>query len=257
MSELYRVYEWRSPEHKSYIGYTGLPMNKRSCGQNGWGYLQMEGTPIAEAVKKFSFENMEQNILRLCTTKEEAQFYERYYILMKDTLYPNGYNTNFGTLSNKEKKEKVYGRKPGWPTPSVGISRTDEVKEKIRETAVSKGQMNGQSVVQKDDDGNIVNTYSSISEAARAVDGSADKIRTCLRGKKKHYRDYRWETCGDIVSENEPIHIFQYVNKNFEPVAEYKSLKEAERETGISRKMIRDCINGKRERAGNYFWERA
>lgn len=255
MSELYRVYEWRSPEHKSYIGYTGLPMNKRSCGQNGWGYLQMEGTPIAEAVKKFSFENMEQNILRLCITKEEAQFYERYYILMKDTLYPNGYNTNFGTHPNIEKKEKVIKTgKPGWPAPPSGVPRTDEVKEKLRNISVSR---NGQSVIQKDDDGNTVNIYSSISEAAESVDGDSEKIRLCLRGQRKHYRGYRWETNGIEVGVNNPVRILQYVNKNYEPVAEYGSLREAERETGVNRRLIRDCIDGKRERAGNYIWERA
>lgn len=91
--KLWRIYGYRSPENKWYIGQTIQNVNRRA--KSGAGYL-VYLNPFAEAIMKYGWDNMEQNILRLCTSQEEANYWEKFYIDQYNSVYPNGYNIQEG-----------------------------------------------------------------------------------------------------------------------------------------------------------------
>jgi hypothetical protein len=54
-------------------------------------------------------------------------------------------------------------------------------------------KINKRAVVQLDKNNNIINTFSSLKEAARAVNGNSSNIRKVLQGKRKSSSGYYWK----------------------------------------------------------------
>lgn len=171
----------------------------------------MKKCPIfGEAIQKFGWENMEQNILRLCLTKEEADYWERYYIKEKNSLYPNGYNLQDGGQSahahdytKKRMSESQTGRKHT-PEELMKMSEsnkgkhlfTDEMRRKSRETHLNADYIS-KGVRKLSIDGQILGEYPSISEACRQMELVPNKcvsaISACCKGKSNTAFGYRWE----------------------------------------------------------------
>lgn len=120
-------------------------------------------------------------------------------------------------------------------------------------------------------DGEFIATYESIMDAARAVGliKHSDFIGQCCKGTRKATRNSIWRYAGELLTKEHidwvnsrkevevktpPIN--QYT-RGGEFVAQYKSISEAERKTGISSSTISSCILKKplRKTAGGYVWK--
>ena len=143
---IWRIYRYYNPiEDKSYVGQTTLNVNYRANHGNGY----TEGTPFREAINLYGWENFEQSILRLCTSKEEADQYERYFIEKYNTIYPNGYNLQNGgwkhrklhSITVQKMSEAHKGLFAGENHPMYNRHHTEEAKKKISES--SKGRSAG------------------------------------------------------------------------------------------------------------------
>lgn len=96
---IWRIYRYYNPiEDKSYIGQTTNNVNRR-IGKHGHKYKK--GTPFREAIDKYGLDNFEQSILRLCTSQEEADQYERHFIEKYNTIFPSGYNLQSGGIIHR------------------------------------------------------------------------------------------------------------------------------------------------------------
>lgn len=69
---------------------------------------------------------------------------------------------------------------------------------------------------------------------------------------KRHIEEHKEKTLKAIIEKNSKP-IYQYT-LNGELVAEYESLAEAERQTGIKNTNISSCCKNKRNKAGGYVW---
>lgn len=133
---IWRIYRYYNPiEDKSYVGQTSTNVNIRA-GKNGYRYPK--GFPFREAIDKYGWENFEQSILRLCTSQEEADQYERYFIEKYNTIFPNGYNMESGGKSgnsvNDISKQKMSDSKKGDKSFWYGQHHSEETKKKIAES---------------------------------------------------------------------------------------------------------------------------
>ena len=99
-------------DNKSYIGwYSKCNSDEEFQKSNYWG----SGKYIKKAIKYHGKENFERKtLLRGIKTLEELFFWERFYIGVKNTKYPNGYNLTDGgegllNPSDEIREKKIKG----------------------------------------------------------------------------------------------------------------------------------------------------
>ena len=134
----YKVYKHTSPSGKVYIGITCQELRRRFM--NGRGYKQCPR--IANAIKKYGWDNFKHEILFEGLTKEEAEkkeieLIQKYKSNDKRFGYniDNGGNTS-GTHSEATKRKISEGNK--------GRIVTEETKAKWRRTFMANGSGKGE-----------------------------------------------------------------------------------------------------------------
>ena len=105
MENNYCIYVHRNPNNsKQYIGQSNNP-------QKRWqqGYIN---TRFGDVINELGgIDKFEHFILKDKLTKEEANYWEEYYIKMYDTTNPNfGYNTLLGRLDKNTKNNRMIQR---------------------------------------------------------------------------------------------------------------------------------------------------
>ena len=104
----YCVYVHVAPNDKHYVRQTGVKFWKR-WGPNGNGYKNGNQRYFERAINKYGWDNFEHVILKENLTKEEADYWEKYYINLWDTTNPDkGYNiTPRGNGEGKKLSEET------------------------------------------------------------------------------------------------------------------------------------------------------
>lgn len=124
---MYKIYYYKSPEEKYYIGHTKRTIQRRAKS----GYYSCP--KFYEAIQKFGgLKNYERGIIKEVETKEEALYWEDFYTQYYDSQ-DNGYNIKSGAKQNEETAKKISeGHK--------GVSVSEETKEKLRQANLGKKQ---------------------------------------------------------------------------------------------------------------------
>jgi group I intron endonuclease len=118
MESAYCIYIHKNKiNNKIYVGQTSQKPEKRW--KLGEGYKT--STKFYNAIKKYGWDNFEHIILKDNLTLEEANYWEEYYIKQYDS-YRNGYNATMG---------------------GKNIQKTEEHKQKIRQSNIGKHNHNG------------------------------------------------------------------------------------------------------------------
>ena len=120
-------------------------------------------------------------------------------------------------------------------------------------------------VVQMMDDGTIVNRFSSIQAAARAIGISASGICLCLAGKRKSAAGYIWRY-DDVADGNDEyasklntekmIPILQ-LDEDGNFLCQHPSVSAAAKSVHKSTGSICRCLKGRRKTCGGYQWKYA
>lgn len=147
--EKWCVYIHISPSNKAYIGITGDRPEDRW--KKGGGYLKKNKNgeytqpAIANAIKKYGWNNFEHIVFMDKLTKQEACRIEETPIALFDTQNVNhGYNIqkggnsgNVGLKMNEDIRNKIkklmQGKNQGENNPFYGKHHTEEAKKKISE----------------------------------------------------------------------------------------------------------------------------
>ena len=159
----YCVYVHVSPNGKHYVRQTGQKFWKRW--NNGNGYKNGNQTYFKRAIEKYGWDNFEHYILKENLTKEQADYWEKYYIQLWDCTNPSkGYNItprgngerhklseetkkklseiNKGRVLTEEWKKKISdaqkGIKRGPNKKLLGHSVSEETRKKISEKTKGK-----------------------------------------------------------------------------------------------------------------------
>lgn len=211
-----KVYGWRNIHTDEwYIGQTSKRLKYRA-GKDGSGYISSPKFDIA--IKEWGWPSFEENILRLCTTREDADLWEKYYIQKYNSI-ERGYNIAQGGF-------KVPIQRPVVRYSNKGelIEKYDTILEASKQTGVCVG---------------------NISRCCQK-----QKLFNSAGGSQWRYADD-----SDLPMElNKPGKPIVQYDLNGQYVAEYSSACEASRQTGIGRSSIANALCGISQSAGNYLW---
>lgn len=250
------LYMHISPSGRKYIGITKQEPNERW--KNGKGY---KNNPYFErAIKKYGWDNFQHIILFDGLTEDEANELEKIYIDMFDTTNPKkGYNLHTGgnhhTVSERSKekyRKTIKGRYVGEKNPFYGKHHSQEVLDMMR-IRVEKYSL----------DGEYIETYASVREAAEKNNTNMSDIsKTCRGVRKKTCQGFQWKF------ENDPKEIKPYrrrahncktvlqIDVHGAVIRTYQSLTEAGKQFGTNAdKCIGDCCRGDQLTAYGYRWE--
>lgn len=124
---------------KPYIGQTAQTLDERWA--NGKGYRG--SIKFNSAIEKYGVENFEHIVLKDNLTKEEADYWEEYYIKKYDSIN-NGYNLKSGgshceySNESKEKMSKNHADVSGKKNPMYGKKHSLESKLKMSQNRHDK-----------------------------------------------------------------------------------------------------------------------
>lgn len=271
---LIRVYGWRNIHTDEwYIGQTSQPMKYRSKG-SGQGYKS--NTKFWEAIQKYGWESFEQNILRLCTSKEEADYWEKYFIQKYDSV-GHGYNMALGGQGtpgvqlSDERKEKISnslkGKRVGEDNPNYGRHLSEEHKEKLRQANLGKNL--SEETKQK-----ISAVLLGRKRPPRSDEWRRNQSKSHLgkpawnKGKTNCYSDEAIKKMSEAkkgipLSEEHRKKLSEsstskkavcMLNTDGVLLKVYSSIVEARDDTGILAQNISSCCRGERKSAGGYLW---
>ena len=189
MNELrhYKVYMLEAPDGRVYIGMTSQNISNR-CRKSGY-----TGCPLmGKAVEEFGWDSFKTSVLGENLTKEEAEKLEKDMILKHDSTNPlNGFNVALG------------GNIPGRHTENTLQKMSESQKGRIFTSAhkerLRKPKKDGamkRSIKQYTLDGKFVRVYSSLAEAAEAVNAFAESIVRCCNHKQHTAKGFVWEYGG-------------------------------------------------------------
>lgn len=161
-------------------------------------------------LKKINF-NPKIELISLECSKEEAIQQEKNLILefrkkgnklINKTIGGDYYS---GSFKSSEVIEKLRQSKLGDKNPNYGKTPSEETKRKLSKSLKGRkfseihlaklreiNQRNSRKVFQYNLDGDFINEYQSISEAAKIINGNISKISSCALGKRKSTSGFQW-----------------------------------------------------------------
>lgn len=202
---------------KKYVGKTKRPISTRWAAHCYDAFKRGLNTHFARAIRKYGKDDFVIELLELCSDLSQLSMREIYWIQTQDS-YCNGYNstkggdggigirwseearkrqsdTRMGMKFSKEHKanlSEAHKGKPSWnkgipkdANPLTGRARPEHVRERI-----SAGKR--KKVQQLALDGHVVNTFTSIQEAALVLGISSQNITKCCKGQRNKTGGYRW-----------------------------------------------------------------
>ena len=225
------IYKYTSPSGKSYIGQTVQSLSDRA-GHNGKNYLGCKY--FHNAIKKYGWNNFKVEILGEFPI-EQLNYQERKFIEVYNTLAPYGYNIQYGGDRNYHKGRKIVyqynkngllmrswnGQKEAADTLNINLQSLNQCLKGSNNTAGGyywsfiplefypilsvKKNNNSIPIEQLDKDTlQVIQTYSSISEASRAMKASGTSlIRRALKNISYSAYGYRWrKTQGSTTNDS-------------------------------------------------------
>ena len=82
---------WNMVNGKRYVGQTVKPVKAR-FNEHLWG----ENTAIGRAIRKYDKENFRYGVIKICASKAEMDYWEKYFIATLKSKRPMGYNCTDG-----------------------------------------------------------------------------------------------------------------------------------------------------------------
>lgn len=210
------IYMYTSPSGKKYIGQTIREMKRKSQHKSETSKSQ---THFGKAIRKYGWENFKYEVLlRFRPTEHKLKLKrvldkleKRYVKLHKSYDREFGYNLNKGGEGNigyahsEESKEKIgeaakvrmedseYKDKIIENLTNHEKSKSETTKEKLSNNCKTKKQ-----VYQYNDKLEVINTFSSISDAAKSITNDAthktksNRISECISGKLQSSYGFIW-----------------------------------------------------------------
>lgn len=219
------IYKYTSPSGKKYIGQTFRSLKDRAKTKDGSGYIH--STVFYAAIQKYGFENFSWEILGEFPI-EELDEKEKYYILIEDSLAPNGYN----------------------------IQRGGKEQYNLRGKRIS-------SIKQYDINGNFIKEYPSVIDAANDNNTNYQSIVAVLTKKRSQHNGFIYTYKNEPAPQ--PVQITkthgrktaQY-NLDGELIEIYPSANQAALAIGQNKnagRNIRSVCEGKRKTAFGFKWK--
>lgn len=243
-----------------------------------------------QGIREYGWDNFSYEILEQFDNtnydRNRLDKLEDYYILLYNSLFPNGYNMvrggTHGASLSKRIKVKQYdlqgtfiqefesaaeaGRILNINNSSIiacckgnrqrageyqwrySNDNLDAVEDITKNIVYSKG------IYQYDLQGNLICFYNSIKEASKITNIDSPSISIgCKTHKVRQGFQWRYEDDNTPVEVIKTKYICQY-DKDNNFIKKFQTNKEASQSTGINLGNINSCCNGKRKTAGGFIW---
>lgn len=189
---------------KVYIGITS--QNTRIRWNRGWGYQYCPH--FWKAIQKYGWDSFNHEILMDGLTKEEAEAWEVKLIAEYHSAdYALGYNLSSGGKGtgkhSEETKEKIGNARRGahhteeakrkMSEAHLGKELSAEHIEKLKTAQFGAKHHRARAVHQYTLDGEFVDRFDCIRDAARKFNIPNQNISKCCQGKRSYAGGYRWE----------------------------------------------------------------
>lgn len=207
------IYMYTSPNNKKYIGQT---INEKSRKSHHKTDTIKGDTYFGKALQKYGFENFDYNVLikfkptvdieKLKRVLDKLE--QRYIKLYNSNNREFGYNLNkggFGNIGYKHTEEmKEYLKtvpKTSYQIECLKLGRNSCIKSEETKLKMSGSHNKTKKKVEKYDlENNLLDTFNSIEDAARSIEGKvqktkANKISACCNNYKncKTIYGYIWK----------------------------------------------------------------
>tara|TARA_R100000935_G_scaffold58912_1_gene99655 strand:- start:13502 stop:14161 length:660 start_codon:yes stop_codon:yes gene_type:complete len=109
------------------------------------------------------------------------------------------------------------------------------------------------------EDGSLVNKFQGLDDAANSVHASKTGIGNACIGGSKTCKGFIWSYSSTFPAArmDERIKGVVQLDSNNVLLAEYRSVAEASRSSGLSKTCISRCCRGEREHTGGFLWKYA
>ena len=219
------IYSYKSPTGKYYVGQT---VNERDRYNSHRRDTIKTKTKFGRALNKYGFESFEYSVIVRISTSDSDYLhkllddFEIMYISIYNS-YRDGYNCTTGG--------------GGAVACSTVIRSVDRYSIK----------------------GEYIDTWDSISSAARELGVPSNRITQACSGKYIHRTSggYLWKYTDDssAISLKPMLKVYQY-DLNMNLINEYSSIKEASESTGISSRMITKNVNNECSQTHSFIFKR-
>ncbi|TXE08556.1 endonuclease [Gelidibacter salicanalis] len=110
----------------------------------------------------------------------------------------------------------------------------------------------------KINDGSLVNTYPTLSEAADAVNAAKTSIGNACMGQNKTCKGYHWSYNFSVpfnpTDDLRKKKVLQYSHSG-KLINEFNSVSDASKLTGLSKTSISRVCRNEREKSGGFIWK--
>lgn len=203
------IYKYTSPSGKQYIGQTINESQRKYAHKSGTSKTQ---TKFGKAIRKYGWENFHYEVLFKINSNDKEKIrivlnvMEKYLINKYDSFH-NGYNLNDGGEGNigykhtDEIKEllkttnlKTEAQRKKIGDAMRGIPKSDAHKKRLSESNTTKRKVD-----QFDLEGNFINTFDSLTDAAKALNQTStvktvmNKLSECCLEKRRTAYKYVWK----------------------------------------------------------------
>lgn len=259
MGFIYKITNTKSK--KIYIGETKLEDPEKRWKAHIQSINRGKGCPaLRDAIKKYGIDTFRFEVLIICFDEDRFE-YEKEYIKKYNSQVPNGYNIlpggeGGGFLGKKHKKESIDKIK------STLNKRYENTEERQRMSSIIKERMkkvNMKEIMSKSE--NFKKAVEEGRVGARAhkngtvAEETKDKISKTLIEyyKTKEGNKVNIEKHREIMAKSVGRKVAQYSLDN-KFIAEYNSISEAGRKSGVTKSNIQHVLSGKNSTAGGFIW---
>ena len=85
---------WNTLNGKRYVGQTTKPLDVRIMQHKRSDFV------VDKAIQKYGIENFRYGVIKTCATREELNYWEKYFIVTLNSKAPYGYNMTDGGEGN-------------------------------------------------------------------------------------------------------------------------------------------------------------
>lgn len=190
------------------------------------------GIYLNRAIKKFGRENFKKEIIEWCSSSEEVNIREKFWINELDAL----------------NQEIAYNLAPGGEGGFLGEEACKKISAKLKGRKMPEG---------------FGDKVSKALKGKKKSKEHIEKVRKALTGRKRTEKE-KEDMSKSILKRYEEgfespvqIPIYQYDIKTGDFINSFKSCAEASKVTGFDRKAINNACLGITKKSKNFIWSRA